>query len=136
MNSSPPWRAATSVERIVALRRWATSISRRSPARCPSESLTTLKLSMSRKRTRDLCPAPPTAGQGPLDVVAEEDPIGEPGQRIVKGIVEELLLESLLLGGVDDAGPARRAGRRDVPSVMLKASSWTQTTEPSRAIIR
>ena len=111
VNSSPPWRAAMSPARIVAARRWATSTRRRSPARWPSESLTTLKSSRSRNRTATLRPRRRPAGQGALEVLAEEDPVGEPGQRIVEGVVEELRLEPLLLGRVDEQA------LRDAPAV-------------------
>ena len=67
---------------------------------------------------RDLGPAPAAACQRPLDVVAEEDPVGQPGQRVVQRVVEELLLEALLVGRVDEQAlrdPAPVAGS----SVML-----------------
>ena len=114
MNSSPPWRAATSPARIAPDRRWATSTRSRSPARWPSESLTTLKSSRSRNSRATFGPPPAPAREGPLDVVAEQDPVGQPGQRVVEGVVEELRLEALLVGRVDeqalrDAPPAAGA---------------------------
>jgi hypothetical protein len=50
----------------------------------------------------DVPTTPVTAGDRPLDVIPEEDPVGESGQRIVKRVVDELLLEALLLGRVDE----------------------------------
>ena len=42
------------------------------------------------------------AVERPVEVLAEQRPIGEPGQGIVEGVVEQLRLETLLLGGVDE----------------------------------
>ena len=50
----------------------------------------------------DLGPASRLARQRPFDVIAEEHAIGEPGQRIVEGVVEQLLLEVFLVGPVDE----------------------------------
>ena len=53
------------------------------------------------------------AGERPLEVVAEEDAVGEPGQRVVQGVVDELRLEPLPVGRVDQQalrdGPAALA---------------------------
>ena len=38
----------------------------------------------------------------PLEVIAEEHPVGQPGQRIVEGVVDELRLEALPVGRVDE----------------------------------
>ncbi len=57
----------------------------------------------------------PSAGpiQGPIEVLAEEGPVGEPGQRVVEGVVEELRLQPLLFGRVDEQAlrDAAAAGR-------------------------
>ena len=50
-NSSPPRRATVSDGRVALTSRCAAAWSRRSPASCPSESLTYLKLSRSRNMT-------------------------------------------------------------------------------------
>ena len=46
-------------------------------------------------------------------MLAEEGPIGEPGQGIVEGVVEKLRLQALLFGGVDQQtlGDAATTGR-------------------------
>ena len=66
--------------------------SSRSPAACPSASLTSLKLSRSRNRTTGTRP-----GVGQLDrlvdLLGEQAAVGEAGQRVVVGLVAELLLE-------------------------------------------
>ena len=66
---------------------------------------------MSRNRTAT--ELPPSRGplERPVEVLAEEGAIGEPGQRVVEGVVEELRLEPLLLGGVDEQA------LRDAPPV-------------------
>jgi hypothetical protein len=38
-------------------------------------------------------------------VLAEQDPVGQPGQRVVERVVQELRLEPLLLGRVDEEAP-------------------------------
>ena len=102
-------------------RRCATSTSRRSPAPCPSESLTTLKSSMSRNRTATRVPASRGALERPVEVLAEEGPVREPRQRVVERVVEELRLEPLLLGRVDEQAlrDAPAAGRLVVHRVRL-----------------
>ncbi len=54
-NSSPPRRATVSDGRVDFTSRCAAACSRRSPASCPSESLTFLKLSRSRNMTATSC---------------------------------------------------------------------------------
>ena len=92
-NSSPPSRAARSSLRMQLLIRSATAASRRSPAAWPSVSLTTLKSSRSRNstaRTLSVRQAPPAAAS---HLLGEHGPVREPGQRVVVGLVPELLLE-------------------------------------------
>ena len=47
-------------------------------------------------------PAALAAGEGALDVVAEQDPVRQAGQRIVERVVAELRLEDLAVGRVDE----------------------------------
>ena len=55
-NSSPPRRATVSMSRTTLLSRCATTLSSSSPARCPSESFTSLKRSRSSKMTANVWP--------------------------------------------------------------------------------
>ncbi len=50
----------------------------------------------------NLQPASPPARECPLDVVAEQDSIREPGQRIVERIVKKPRLHPFLIGRVDE----------------------------------
>ena len=84
---------------------------------------------------RDVRAAPPAALERPFEVLAEEDAVGQPGQRVVEGVVEELRLEPLVVGRVDEQA-LRDAGRSSGPSFIAYASSRSQTSDPSRANIR
>jgi hypothetical protein len=57
-------------------------------------------------RHRD--PWAPAAGQGVLQPVGEQGPVGQAGQRIVQSLADELFLQLLALGVV--AGDHRHAG--------------------------
>jgi hypothetical protein len=46
-------------------------------------------------RHRD--PWPPAAGQGVLQPVGEQGSVGQPGQRIMQGLVDQLLLQLLVV---------------------------------------
>ena len=111
VNSSPCWRAGTSSARIASTSRRATSTRTRSPAPWPERVVDRLEVVEVEEEHRDARPAPAPAGERPLDVVAEEDPVREPGQRVVEGVVEELRLEPLAVRRVDEEalrdGPAR-----------------------------
>ena len=92
-NSSPPRRAAMSVARRTDRRRSPTATSRASPAACPSLSLTSLKSSRSTNRTIGTRPARIARLEARGDDLGEQRAVGEPGQRVVRGLVVELLLE-------------------------------------------
>ena len=100
-NSSPPTRAMVSEGRSAAASEPAIWISRSSPTRWPRLSLTILKRSRSRKRT-----AVSRSGsrrERSIDcaqAVHEQRPVGEAGQLVVQGVVEELLLGVLAVGDV------------------------------------
>ena len=96
-NSSPPRRAATSPARTQLRTRSATATSSRSPATWPSVSLTTLKSSRSTKRT--------TGSRSGVGSTSRSSTcstkrlrLREAGQRVVVGLVAELLLEPRQLG--------------------------------------
>ena len=101
-NSSPPKRAAVSPPRRQSVRRLATATRRLSPAAWPRLSLTSLKSSRSRKSTarRGLGPGRPV--EGVLETVPEQGPVGQPAQRVVEGLVLELLLQALALAHVPE----------------------------------
>ena len=83
-------------------------ISSSSPASWPSVSLTVLKSSRSRNSTATLLAAP---RQGVRQPVAEEGPVGEPGERVVERLPLELVLQLLPLAQraaqLGDHGPSR-----------------------------
>jgi hypothetical protein len=78
---------------------------------------------------------PAVAGEGPLEVVAEQDPVRQPGQRVVQRVVDQLRLEALAVGDLDEQA-LRDAPAAAVSSAIANASSRTQISGPSRAIIR
>ena len=94
-NSSPASRATVSVVRIVLTSRSATACSSRSPASWPSVSLTFLKSSRSRNITATSRRSRRASAMRVLDAIAEQVPIGQPGQRIVKRLLPQLLFEPL-----------------------------------------
>ena len=120
-NSSPPWRATTSDERVDIRSRLATSHSSWSPAPCPKLSLTSLKSSRSTYSTATPVPVRSAAGQRQLQVLLEQDPVGQAGQRVVVGEPRQLLLGLAPVGDVlADPGAAGDravavAERRGVP---------------------
>ena len=69
--------------------------------------MTSLKSSRSRKSTASGGLRPGGPGQGVVEAVAEQGPVGQPAQRVVEGLVLELLLQALPLAhvpqGEDDA---------------------------------
>ena len=93
VNSSPPSRASTSPSRNTSRIRSATWTRRSSPAWWPSESLTTLKRSRSRKTTPDdgagLADLGRRTGQG----VDERHPVRRPGEIVPERDLSELGVE-------------------------------------------
>ena len=68
-------------------------MSSRSPSAWPRLSFTFLKSSRSRKRTVTGVPAPLGQRQRVAHPVAEQRPVGQPGERIVERLVGQLLLQ-------------------------------------------
>ena len=102
VNSSPPWRAAMSSARMVAPRR-SRDLDEEAVARRVSERVVDdLEVVDVEEQDGDAGPASAGPIQGPIEVLAEEGPVGEPGQRVVEGVVEELRLQPLLFGRVDE----------------------------------
>ena len=99
-NSSPPKRAATSAPRTLSSSRRANSTSTSSPAAWPSESLTVLKSSRSRKITAGVRPSRRGAGDRLAHLLGEHRAVGEPGDGVVERLVRELGLERLALADV------------------------------------
>ena len=77
-----------------------TSPSRRSPAAWPRESFIVLKSSRSMNSTDDGLLVASLPLQRVLDAVAEQGAVGEARDRVVEGLMRELLLERLALGDV------------------------------------
>ena len=71
-----------------------------SPTLWPIVSLTTLKSSRSTNSTPAVVPSRRVASQPAGGPVLEQQPVGQPGQRVVERPVLELLLELVLLGHV------------------------------------
>ena len=99
-NSSPPKRAAVSVARMLVARRSATSRRTSSPAAWPRLSLIVLKSSRSRKMTAMPLLLAAVARDGVAHALDEQRAVGEVGDRVVEGLVGELLLEGLALADV------------------------------------
>ena len=110
-NSSPPSRASVSPARDHR-RRIASRPPRssRSPASCPSVSLTCLNPSRSTSSTPSGVARALRAGERLVEPVAEQRAVGEAGQPVVEGLRRQLLLEPDALGDVarveDDAADA------------------------------
>ena len=81
--------------------------STRSPAAWPNVSLTVLKSSRSRNSTASGRLSVASAAERVFDAITEQRPVREVGDRVVEGLIGELLLELLALGDVaqvdDDA---------------------------------
>ena len=92
-NSSPPRRAAMSLARRTDRRRSPTATSSASPAACPSVSLTSLKSSRSTNRTTARSRSDPRDSRREATTLGEQRPVGQSGQRVVRRLVVELLLE-------------------------------------------
>ena len=102
MNSSPCWRAGD-VVRPDRLGEPPGDLDEDPVAGAvPERVVDRLEVVEVEEEHRDARPAAAPAGEGPLDVVAEEDPVREPGQRVVEGVVEELRLEPLAVRRVDE----------------------------------
>ena len=96
----------------------------------PSESLTTLKWSMSRNITPSCGPAPPRAGQAVDEAVGEQRPVGQAGEGVVQGLVGELVFHLLAVGDVLEL---REEVLRLRPTRRGPGVTWTDahTTVPS-----
>ena len=99
-NSSPPSRATVSALRAQARNRSAAAMSSRSPSAWPRLSFTVLKSSRSRNSTVTGVPAALRQRQRVAHPVAEQRAVGEPGERIVERLVDELLLQPAPLAHV------------------------------------
>ena len=99
-NSSPPKRAAVSLARMLVARRSATSRRTSSPAAWPRLSLIVLKSSRSRKMTAMPLLLATVARDGVAHALDEQRAVGQVGDRVVEGLVGELLLEGLALADV------------------------------------
>ena len=110
-NSSPPcgpagrWRARPRAGGSPGRR------SSSSPAAWPSESLTSLKPSRPMWSSATPAPVAPRARQRELEVLLEQRPVGQRGERVVVGEVGDLLLGAAALRHVLAGGqrPDRRA---------------------------
>ena len=79
----------------------------------PRLSLTCLKSSRSRKSTDERLGGPVPAAQRVGQPVAEQLPVGQPGERVVERLVAQLLLERVPVGDVADGEhPGAARGRR------------------------
>ena len=130
-NSSPPRRATVSVGRRAErqpLGRLATSSW--SPAMWPNESLTTLNRSRSRKSRADGLGHPLAPGQDARQLVEQQRPVGQAGERIVQRLVGQLGLGALERGDVgvhhQDVLDRRRPRRTRAPP-----GTGTTATRPS-----
>ena len=105
-----------------------------SPTWWPSESLTALKPSRSRKSTAAPPPvrAAPRPAQRPVEPVDEERAVGQPGQRVVQGVVLQTLYRAPVRDRVEQGALQRlgvevrgRAGgrRRRAPRAASTATS-------------
>ena len=104
MNSSPPVRPTRSPPRIAPVRRFAAACRRASPTAWPRESLTFLKRSRSTIRTAVDRAVRWPALRARVDLVEQRHPVGQPGQRVVRGEFQERLLGQDPLGDVPVGG--------------------------------
>ena len=144
-NSSPPNRATVSAGRTTPSSRPATSLRIASPAGCPRLSLTVLKSSRSTNITQISDAHAHGRAESVLHAVGEERAVGEVGDRIVEGLMGELLLERLPLADVaavqDDptyvlvlAGVACAAPRIGASGRPDGAASTRTCASPGRAL--
>ena len=89
----------------------ATSRSTWSPASWPRLSLTILKPSRSRYTTATPRPVRAVRSSGVLEAIVEQRTVGQPGDRIVKCAVAELLLGPLAIGDVTQVDHHAADGR-------------------------
>ena len=103
-NSSRPRRPTVSPARSMPRNGAATAHRSLSPASWPSESLVSLKLSRSMKHSATGPLVAPGPQQHLLGPVHRQLAIGQPGERVVQGLVGQQRLELLALGDVADVG--------------------------------
>ena len=99
-NSSPPSRAAVSDGRTDAASRPATAASSSSPLPWPIVSFTTLKSSRSTKSTPTVRSVRRAWSMRVRHPLGEQHPVRQAGQRVVVGLVLQLLLKLVLLGDI------------------------------------
>ena len=99
-NSSPPRRATRSLGRRTVRMRSAIWQSRSSPTSWPRVSLTSLKLVDVEEEQGDVGAVPARPGQGLLEVVEEQGPVGQPGEGVVQGPVGPRRLDPAAVGHV------------------------------------
>ncbi len=99
-NSSPPKRATVSPGRSASRSRCASATSSRSPALWPRLSFTTLKWSRSQNSTATVRLLRRLRASASSSRSRNSVRFGQPGQRIVGGLVLEALLERLSLADV------------------------------------
>ena len=106
-NSSPPWRATTSLPRTFSTSTRPTSWSRRSPSRWPWVSLISLKRSTSSVSSAKRCGI---GGRRRVQPLVELAVVAHAGERVVARLAAVLALAPLRRAGVGQR-PAPRARR-------------------------
>ncbi len=112
-NSSPPSRATVSPRRtdaLQALRGGAEHVVADRVAKAVVHRLEVVEIQIDDRNRRVIA-----AGQSMVDPVAEQRTVGKPRERVVEGLVCELLLELLLVGDIDHEAPAVDRGARSIP---------------------
>ena len=103
VNWSPPKRATVSSERRRRPRRPATATSSPSPPLVPEIVVDGLEAVQVQEQQRDRVPGPGSAGA--FQSVQEQGPVGEAGQGVVEGLVQEALLDPAAHRDVAGAAP-------------------------------
>ena len=108
-NSSPPTRAVVSVSRVTRRSRSAITDSTRSPAAWPCSSLIGLEPVEVAEHHRHAVAVAPVAGDGPLEPLVEQRPVGQAGEVVVAGQLPQQVLGLLQ---VADVAPVHRRSSR------------------------
>ncbi len=99
-NSSPPSRATVSAARAQERKRSAASDQQLVALAVPEAVVDLLEVVEVEEEHGDRVPLPLRELEGVIHAIAEQRAVGEAGERVVEGLVQQLLLEALPLGDV------------------------------------
>ncbi len=101
-NSSPLWRPTTSPSRTRARQALSDAAQDVVAGRVPERVVDALEVVKVHEQEGDASRLAPLPREGALEVIAQQDAVGEAGQRIVERVVDESRLQPLAVRRVDE----------------------------------